>query len=116
MDERMLLGNVHVDSNLCRRMEAKRGELKTLVDDMFGYHTAHTRAVTMVHGRNKVSNDFERFVREVTDWRLFEQDENWGLPKGEIEEIALSRADSSLVEGVLQRAIEPLDRPYDEIN
>jgi hypothetical protein len=116
MDERMLLGNVHVDSNLCRRMEALRGGLRSLITDMFGYHCAHTRTATFVHGRDKVSNDFERFVREVKDWRLPDQEETWGKPAGQIEEIVVGAAGSSLFEKALERAIKPLEKPYEEIN
>jgi hypothetical protein len=116
MDERMLLGNVHVDSNLCRRMELLRGELKTLVGELFGYHCAHTRTATMVHGRNKVSNDFERFVREVKDWRLLEQDSKWGEPQGEIEEVVLPRQGISKIERVLGKVISPMEIPFEEIH
>lgn len=115
MDERMLLGNVHVDSNLCRRMVSLHGELSSLIDNMFGYHCAHTRTATMVHGRNKISNDFERFVREIKDWRIDAQAETWGLPGGVIEEITLPRQ-GAIVERVLSKVITPLDKPFEEIN
>jgi hypothetical protein len=113
LDERMLLGNIHVDSNLCRRMELLRGQQSSLLDDLFGYHTAHTRAATFVHTRGNVANDYETFVRGVSRAELPEQRQTWGLPAGRIEEIPISAENRRVYDFVVERTVEALPTDFD---
>ncbi len=93
-NEDMLLG-WHVDSNLCKRMKLLRGRVDSLVDHLFGYHCDHTKVATMMHGADRIQNDFVEFVDNVTGSTVPAQAEAWGMADQDIEEIRLSKSNAA---------------------
>jgi hypothetical protein len=79
MNEQMVLG-WHVDSNLCKRMFLLNGETKSLLEQVYAYHCAHTRLNTVYHSATEsTANDYRVFQRVATSAPV--QAETWGLPK-----------------------------------
>jgi hypothetical protein len=112
-NEEMLLG-WHCDSNLAVRMALYRGTVDTLVDKVFAYHCDHTRvAAANNKGRLTKTNDYDRFIYNVSTCYLPAQAETWGWPDLDIEEIRLDRdtAYERYTAG-LGIAIEPASEPY----
>lgn len=91
-DERMILG-WHVDSNIARRMKLLRGEVKTAIDKVWGFHCGHTRQATPLHGGNRTENDSDVFVAQVDVPTIPSQADTWGAPDLEVEEIRLTAVD-----------------------
>lgn len=104
--EEMILG-WHVDSNLARRMRLLRGEVRTVIDQMTGYHCDHTRQATLMHRRDRVQNDSTRFIENVIAPEVPAQAETWGLPDETIEEINLTRGVSVRYIEALEEALPP---------
>jgi len=88
-----MLRGWHVDANLCVRMIALRGKIKSLASGLYAYHCDHTRQVTSAHGHDRVENDAASFLNANNDPRIVEQAETWGMPDEPIEEIRLGRND-----------------------
>jgi SAM-dependent methyltransferase len=88
-----MLRGWHVDANLCARMIALRGEIKSLAGKVAGYHCDHTRQVTSAHGHDRVENDADAFIQARKGPGLPEQADAWGLPNDTIEEIRIGRGD-----------------------
>jgi hypothetical protein len=87
-DERMILG-WHVDSNIARRMRLLRGEVRTALPHLWGYHCGHTRQATALHGGTRTENDFKLFVENLFEAGIPSQAATWGAPDEPIEEIRL---------------------------
>ena len=77
---KMLLG-WHVDSNISKRLFLKYGQVNDALPFVYGYHCDHTRQVTPMHSSNSPQNDLDRFVFQVNDPIIREQEKNWGLQK-----------------------------------
>jgi len=88
-NEQMVLG-WHVDSNLCRRLYLLNGKTESLLDNVFAYHCGHMRKADFQHGAQRAENNPERFFSNVTSPFLSRQEETWGIPHEEIEEIRLT--------------------------
>lgn len=95
-DEAMILG-WHVDSNISRRLRLLRGRVRGAVDHLFGYHCDHTRQATLMHGHDRVEDDWRRFVEEVQRPDLPEQMETWGLAGERLEEFSPAETSQSQV-------------------
>jgi len=92
--EEMLIG-WHVDSNLSRRMTLLRGQVKTLIGEVRGYHCDHTRQATLMHKRERLENDSSRFIRNVVAPQVPAQANSWGLNGAKVEEIGLGKGAGS---------------------
>jgi hypothetical protein len=102
--EEMILG-WHVDSNLAKRMKLHRGEVRSALDRLTGYHCDHTRQATLMHRRDRVMNDQARFIDDVTTPQIPEQAGAWGLPDAQVEEIDLRSAISTRYIAALEKAL-----------
>ncbi|OYW13579.1 MAG: hypothetical protein B7X02_01895, partial [Rhodospirillales bacterium 12-54-5] len=103
-DESMIRG-WHVDSNIARRMKLLRGEVRSAIDSVFGYHCGHTRQPTSLHRSGFVANSLDTYVREVSNPVLQSQLDIWGAPDIEFEERRISRGTRSMMEQALASAI-----------
>jgi hypothetical protein len=112
-NEEMILG-WHVDSNIARRMRLLRGDVKTVVNRMTGYHCDHTRQATLMHRRDRVMNDQDRFINNVNTPFVPEQAETWGMPNEKIEEINLNRGVTVRYIEALEHALKPGPDKYYE--
>lgn len=106
-DERMILG-WHVDSNISRRLRLLRGAVRGAVDHLYGYHCDHTRQVTLLHGHDRVEDDWKRFVEDVDSPHLPEQHDSWGLAGEEVEEFTLARSQGAVYVQALSELLEPM--------
>jgi hypothetical protein len=106
-DERMILG-WHVDSNISRRLRLLRGAVRGAVDHLYGYHCDHTRQVTLLHGHDRVEDDWKNFVEDVQQPELPDQRDRWGLADEEVEEFTLDRAQGVLYVQALSELLEPM--------
>jgi|GEM_PF-486401 len=111
--EDMILG-WHVDSNIARRMRLLRGEVKTVINRLTGYHCDHTRQATLMHRRDRVMNDQDRFINNVNTPFVPEQANTWGMPDEKIEEINLNRGVSVRYIEALEHALKPGPEKYYE--
>lgn len=84
-DESMLLG-WHADTNVARRMKLFRGEVKSAVEYVFGYHCGHTRQATALHSHARTENSLDTYVREVREAVCHAQMDGWGAPDWQFEE------------------------------
>jgi hypothetical protein len=105
-DEEMLLG-WHVDSNISKRLYLIYGRVSSLVDKLFGYLCDHTRQVTLVHRRDRIQNDSQRFYDQVTRSDLPNQADSWGCSNDPIEEIQIPVGGVTRYETMLFRVLEP---------
>lgn len=81
----------HADSNICKRLYILNGGTKSLLDHVFAYHCDHTRQSTFLHNvHQRTMNDEKCFVYNVSSPFLPHQEETWGIPNEEIEEISLT--------------------------
>lgn len=103
-DESMVRG-WHVDSNIARRMKLFRGEVRSAVDSLFGYHCGHTRQPTSLHRSGFVANSLDTYVNDVTDPVLHGQLRNWGAAGFEFEERRIVRSTATPIESALLAAI-----------
>ena len=87
-DERMLLG-WHVDSNIAVRLALLHGGPGEIVHAVFGYHCDHTRQATPAHRPGAASNDWGRFVSNVTAPQPPGQP-GWGLADARLEDLSLA--------------------------
>lgn len=115
-DEDMLLG-WHVDSNIAKRLHLIYGEVGDLVNGVFGYHCDHTRQVTPMHRHNSTQNSIQVFVNDVLESGKPKQQDTWGCPDDEIEEIDLRRMRNAIyLEGldaiIKQEMVEPSNAFY----
>lgn len=87
-DERMIHG-WHADSNMCKRLFLYYGNrTESLAARLKGYHCDHTRVATGTHRQDiKLENDLYEFVYLVKDPVVRGQEETWGAPKVDIEEV-----------------------------
>ena len=85
----MLLG-WHVDSNMAMRLSLIYGKAGDLGKDIFGYHCDHTRQITAAHSASRTANDWRFSVDKVERPDVPEQQQSWGCPFDEIEEIRLT--------------------------
>lgn len=113
-DERMIHG-WHADSNLCKRLFLYYGKrTESLAHRLKGYHCDHTRVATATHRQDvKVENDLYEFVYLVKDPSAPGQENTWGAPEVEVEEVDF--ADGAQVRYVpaLQKALgDPQAREY----
>lgn len=109
--EDMLLG-WHVDSNIIARLAKLHGDPEDLSERLLGYHCDHTRQITPTHRRGALENDLNRFFLKVSDARVPEQAETWGLAREEIEEIQLHRPASAVYLVALEQLLPtPLAEP-----
>lgn len=116
-DEDMLLG-WHCDSNLAARLALYRGHVDTLIDKVFGYHCDHTRVPAANNkGRQTKMNDQDQFIWNISSPYLPSQEDTWGWPGIEIEEIRLDRDTSyeRFTTG-LAAAMEPAKESYSSTN
>ncbi len=90
--EKMLRG-WHVDANLCARMIALRGQIKSLASELYAYHCDHTRQLTTLHGHDRVENDADVFTSVKWGPTIPGQADTWGLAGEDIEEIRLGVSD-----------------------
>jgi hypothetical protein len=104
-DEDMLLG-WHVDSNIAKRLYLLHGEVRDLLDHVYGYHCDHTRQVTPAHRGNSVSNDLGAFVDAVERPEKSSQAGTWGCASDNIEEIRLSHTRCTTYFDALKTAIK----------
>jgi hypothetical protein len=123
-NEEMVLG-WHVDSNLCQRLFLLNGKTESLLDQVFAYHCDHTRQVTAMHdSAHRTENDQKRFIYEVRSPYLPAQEDSWGIPGQELEELGLtdecrgnySRAMEKLLPGMVEPVASDsyLDESYDQ--
>lgn len=106
-DEAMLLG-WHVDSNIAKRLSLVRGPVRSLIDRLFGYHCGHTRQATPLHSRrNHPTNDWNAFVRDVTEPTLAGQRDRWGCVDEPIEEVRLATGAHVAFQTMLSTVLAP---------
>lgn len=109
--EDMVLG-WHVDTNIARRLGLVYDTVGDVGREIYGYHCDHTRQVTSAHSHTRTQNDWRRFVDNVERPDIPEQEETWGCPDDEIEEIRLDRPPSQTYIQALKDAIgAPLTQP-----
>lgn len=110
-----MLRGWHVDANLCVRMIALRGEIRSLADRLFGYHCDHTRQVTPSHGHDRIENDVLVFLDPKQPPAIAAQAKDWGLPDVRIEEIRLGRGDvfARYLEGLKSAITASQDEVYE---
>lgn len=110
-----MLRGWHVDANLCVRMIALRGKIKSLANGLYAYHCDHTRQVTSAHGHDRVENDADSFLDPKGDPRIPAQAANWGLPDEEIEEIRIGRGDvfARYLQGLEAAITTPQEAAYE---
>lgn len=109
--EDMLLG-WHVDANIAARLAKLHGDAGDLSGRVLGYHCDHTRQVTPAHRRGAIENDWKRFFNKVSDARVPEQADTWGLQGETIEELHLHRPISAVYLSTLERLLPtPLAKP-----
>lgn len=111
--EEMIVG-WHVDSNLAKRMKLFRGEVKSALPLLYGYHCDHTRQATLMHGRGRIENDLQRFFFDVTEPGIPAQQDNWGLAGEDVEELRLSNATSQIYVRALQEVLPAGTKPFSE--
>jgi hypothetical protein len=110
-DERMVHG-WHVDSNISKRMHLLFGITNSLLENVFGYHCAHTRMASFAHTTSvRTSNDWSIFVDAVTEPAASEQDQ-WGLADTEIEEISLESVHNRSLVKILEDILPGMSEPY----
>ena len=112
-DERMILG-WHVDSNLAKRLSLRCGPVASLIDHVFCYHCDHTRQATSIHSRDRLQNDPDFFVDEITQPDLAEQRAHWGCADDVIEEIKLSENGIVGYRSMPRSVVAPLDAAFSE--
>ncbi|GAB5506739.1 MAG: hypothetical protein Rhirs2KO_19020 [Rhizobiaceae bacterium] len=112
-DETMVLG-WHVDSNISKRLTMALGPVRSLLDSYFGYHCDHTRMATPMHRRERIQNDLQRYVDDLSHPDLPEQSDNWGARDANIEEVRFTDAASSYA-STLKRILPPTKKPYTEV-
>ncbi len=84
-DEAMLKG-WHVDSNLAKRMSLLGKKCGSLEKVLKGYHCNHTHKESVLHNKNRTSNDLNRFVNNNAI-NPIANGPDWGLVNEKIEEI-----------------------------
>jgi len=110
-NEEMVLG-WHVDSNLCRRLFLLNGKTESLLDQVFAYHCDHTRQVTVLHDSAlRTNNDAKQFVHGVHSPYLPDQENTWGLPNEEIEELSLSEKRRGTYDLALETLLPGMSEP-----
>jgi hypothetical protein len=110
-DEQHLLG-WGLDTNLCRRLFLKRGETKSLAQDMAGWHCSHTRAIAATHSNRRV-NSMDEMYFDVIRPDIPAQKEAWGLPEDAIEDIRIPPIEQHPVFKTLDELLpEGLHEPY----
>lgn len=114
LDERMLRGWQHIDSNLARRLQLRRGEIRSLLGRAFGYHCDHTQQGAATHRPDREENDHDRFVTLVAEPALPGQRDAWGLGGAALEEFSLEDAPTRRVEAALDGLVAPLASPFIE--
>lgn len=82
-DEEMLLG-WHVDSNLCRRLNLHRGETKSLIDSLLGYHCEHTKILTHFT-TSSLQNSLKTYFDLVKEVTANIESDSWGLSNLDLE-------------------------------
>jgi hypothetical protein len=100
-NEEMLLG-YHVDSNLSRRLQLKRGSIDTAEQCLAAYHCNHNRLATVYHGARLVTNDPQRFLVPIRHPELPDQRAAWGLNGTELERVPARPLGQELVETVVR--------------
>ena len=110
-DEDMVLG-WHIDSNIALRLHALNGnETKTLEGSLRGYHCDHVRTMTNLHGRNKVTNSWARFISECdSPYVTYPEGQSMGLGDLELREINLDHEDGTYLEALRAFASPPSHR------
>lgn len=107
-DERMILG-WHVDSNISRRLRLFRGEVRSAIDHLYGYHCDHTRQATLLHGHDRVEDDWRLFVKAIDTPFLPHQRDTWGLAGEDIEELSLANAQGLIYIETLSQLLQPME-------
>jgi len=102
--EEMLLG-WHVDSNIAKRLYLVHGQVGDLGQMVYGYHCDHTRQITPMHSPSRTQNDWRRFIDNVEDPGVPEQEELWGCNGDDIEEVRLTAGTSVGYVAALRSAI-----------
>ncbi len=109
--EEMLLG-WHVDSNIAKRLYLVHGKVGDLGQLVYGYHCDHTRQITPMHSPSRTQNDWRRFIDNVEEPGVPEQENVWGCNGDDIEEVRLTAGTSIGYIAALRSAIgTPLATP-----
>ncbi len=109
--EEMLLG-WHVDSNIAKRLYLVHGQVGDLGQMVYGYHCDHTRQITPMHSPTRTQNDWRRFIDNVEDPGVPEQEDIWGCNGDDIEEVRLTTGSSIGYVAALRSAMgAPLEKP-----
>jgi hypothetical protein len=103
-NESMLAG-WHLDSNLARRMGLLRGGIRSAADLLAGYHCDHTRQATLMHRRVRVEDDWDTYVRNVSEPAIPEQRDSWGLAGEEIEEFKLANSPTARFSAAIEQTV-----------
>ena len=109
-----MIGGWHVDSNLAKRILLLRGEVRSLLEQCFGYHCDHTRMASVGHGRDRLENDLRRYYDDVKVPEIPEQAETWGLAGIELEEIRLPLSGKPIFIQALEAILPPMAEAYTE--
>ncbi len=102
--EEMLLG-WHVDSNIAKRLYLVHGKVGDLGQMVYGYHCDHTRQITPMHSPSRTQNDWRRFIDNVEEPGVPEQEDIWGCNGDDIEEVRLTTGASIGYVAALRSAI-----------
>lgn len=109
--EEMLLG-WHVDSNIAKRLYLVHGKVGDLGQLVYGYHCDHTRQITPMHSHSRTQNDWRRFIDNVEEPGVSEQEDIWGCNGDDIEEVRLTTGTSIGYVAALRSAMgAPLEKP-----
>ncbi len=106
-DEEALLG-WHVDHNLTHRLQLRHGPEGDLSRELKLYHCSHARQSTATHAHDRIENDVQRFVHQVTEPEIIRQRDAWGCIDDHIGEVDLRQATTLALLDAIEDTIAPL--------
>jgi hypothetical protein len=82
----------HIDANLSARLKLRYGEIGDASSFLKGFHLSHTRTATPKHMSNAAEDDYRKYVSDVTEASLPEQELDWGGAGYDFEEFTLAQS------------------------
>lgn len=97
----------HMDSNLGKRFHLMYGVVRTLKDELSGWHCNHTRTQTIAHKSGRVNNDIDEAMIQVVRSDLPHQRDSWGLAAEKLEILTLDAARHDAILRALDKVSPP---------
>ena len=82
----------HIDANLSARLNLRYGEIGNASSFLKGFHLSHTRTATPKHMSSAAEDDYRKYVTDVTEASLPEQELDWGGAGFDFEEFTLAQS------------------------